>query len=224
MTIRRTLFRSIALAAAALGSVGIVTEDAHACGDAWVPEVQIDYRVDGIARAEKTYGKGRHVAAAASVIRMMPHAKNLEPKKSALVARAVRMLAVATARESGALPVAREVPGYAQGTWLGKTAEDRAKNLAWAIETLRKIDGIKKDDPAVKTDLAEALAKVDAHRAEARSVLEALAKKDLVATPEGYAVLAELRSSNGDAAGGKLALARCEAMAKESAICHGRRG
>lgn len=222
MTIRRTLARSIALAAA-LGSVSIVA-DAHACGDAWVPEIQIDYRIDGIARAEKTYGKGRHVAAAASVIRMMPHAKNLEPKKSTLVERAVRMLAVATARENGALPVAREVPRYAQGSWLGKTPEDRAENLAWAIETLRKIDGIKKDDPAVKTDLAEALAKVDAHRAEARSMLEALAKKDLVATPEGYAVLAELRSAGGDAAGGKLALTRCEAMAKEAAVCHGQRG
>jgi hypothetical protein len=224
MTIRRTLVHSIALAAAVLGSLCVVTEDAHACGDAWVPEIQIDYRIDGIARAEKTYGKGRHVAAAASVIRMMPHAKTLEPKKSVLVERGLRMLAVAAARENGALPVAREVPQYAQGTWLGKTAEDRAKNLAWAIETLRKIDGIKKDDPAVKTDLAEALAKVDAHRAEARSILEALAKKDLVATPEGYAVLAELRSSGGDAAGGKLALARCEAMAKETAVCHGERG
>jgi hypothetical protein len=223
MTIRRTLTRSIALTLAALGTIGVVTEDARACGGARMPEVEIDHRIDGIARAEKTYGKGEHVAAAASVIRMMPHAKNLDPKRSALVARAVRMLAVASARENGALPVGAEVPRYVQGTWLGKSEADRAKNLGWAVDTLRKLDSLKQDDPAIKTDLAEALAKVDAHRAEARTILEGLAKKDLIATPEAYAVLAELRRTAGDAAGGKLALARCEAMAKASAVCHGER-
>ena len=69
------------------------------------------------------------------------------------------------------------------------------------------------------TDLAEALAKVDSHKAEARGILEKLAKKDLIASPEGYAVLADLRQKAGDAKGQKLALQRCAAMATSQNVC-----
>ncbi len=203
-------------------AIGSVARDAHACGGAWVPyleENQVDYRVDGVARAEKSFDKGKVNAAAASVIRMMPQVRNMNAKKSKLVARAQRMLALALARTDGALPVAREVPGFVQGRWLGKTAKDRKANLDWAVKVLGAISKTKKDSPAAQTDLAEAMAHVDADKAQARRILEKLAKKDLVATPEGYAALASLRSESGDKSGGKLAMQRCKAMAGHPAAC-----
>jgi len=204
---------------AACAVAGSVSSEARACGGEWVPAVEVDHRPEGVARAEKALIKGQHAAAAAMVIRMMPHIKTLKAKNSTLVARAQRILAVATARNSGALPVGKEVPSYAQGTWLGKSAAQRTQNLEWAISTLRTINGIKKDDPSVQTELAEALARVDSHQAEARQILEKLAKKDLIASPEAYAALAQLRSAAGDEKGQKVALQRCEAMAKKASVC-----
>ncbi len=205
---------------AALAVMGSVSSEAKACGGEWVPAVEVDHRPEGVARAEKALNKGQSTQAAAMVIRMMPHVKDLKAKNSTLVARAQRILAVATARNNGSLPVSKEVPDYAQGTWIGKTAEARTQNLEWSIKALRDINQIKKDDPAVQTDLAEALAKVDSHKAEARDMLEKLAKKDLISTPEAYATLAQLRSKAGDTAGQKVALQRCESMAnKRAQVC-----
>lgn len=204
---------------AALAVSSGMSREAKACGGEWVPAVEIDHRPEGIARAEKALSKGQHAQAAAMVIRMMPHVADLKAKNSTLVARAQRILAVAVARNNGALPVGKEVPDYAQGTWLGKSEKHRALNLEWSIKALRSINEIKKDDPAVQTDLAEALAKVESHRAEGHALLEKLAKKDLVATPEAYATLATLRSQAGDAAGQKVALKRCESMAKAANVC-----
>jgi hypothetical protein len=180
---------------------------------------QVDHRPQGVARAEKSFEKGHSAGAAAAVIRMMPHARQLKAKSSPIVGRALRLLALGLARHDGALPVAREVPGYAQGKWLGKTAQERAANLDWAIGVLRELRQAKADDPARETDLAEALAKVDEHQTEARQLLESLAKRDLISTPEGYATLARLRRSAGDLPGGELALKRCEAMAKAAGAC-----
>lgn len=218
---KTNLTRSMLVLLGAL-AIGGVTKNAQACGGDWVPyleENQVDYRIDGVARAEKSFEKGKVNASAASVIRMMPHVRGLSAKKSKLVARAQRMLALAVARSDGALPMGRGVPKYAQGTWLGKTKKDRQANLEWAVKVLGKISKTKKDTPAAQTDLAEAMAHVDAHKGEARKILEKLAKKDLVATPEGYAALASLRAKSGDKSGGKLAMKRCRAMAGHPAAC-----
>ncbi len=215
------LTRSMLVLLGAL-SVGSVARTAHACGGAWVPyleENQVDYRVPGVARAEKTFDKGKINAAAASVIRMMPQVRDMNAKKSTLVARSQRILALAVARSDGALPIGRGIPKYIQGQWLGKTAKDKKANLAWAVKVLGTISKTKKNSPAAQTDLAEAMAHVDADKAQARSILEKLAKKDLVATPEGYAALASLRSESGDKSGGKLAMKRCQAMAGHPAAC-----
>lgn len=204
---------------AAFAVVGAAAADAKACGGEWVPAVEVDHRPEGVARAEKALNNGNSLAAAAMVIRMMPHVATLNPKKSTLVARAQRILAVATARSNGSLNVGKEVPDYAQGTWLGKTEKARSANLEWSIATLKKMNEIKADDPSVQTELAEALAKVDSHKAEAKQLLETLAQKDLIASPQGYATLAQLRSDAGDSAGQKVALKRCESMAKTSNVC-----
>jgi hypothetical protein len=218
MRIRRIVSKLLVVGLGTLAIAG-TTGEARACGGEWYPAIQVDHRIDGVARAEKAMAKGQHVAAAGMVLRMMPHIASLKQSSSPLVSRAIHTLAVATARSEGALPLAKELPHYAQGTWIGKSDRDRALNLEWSVGQLRTLHAAKKDDTSVETDLAEALSRVDAHKQEAREILERLAKRDLVASPEGYAALARLRKQAGDAAGTKLALERCQAMAEKGAVC-----
>ncbi len=218
----KLIAKSLILAAAAVGVAGTTSSQAQACGGAWVPivEEQIDWRVPGVARAEKQMDQGKSVDAAASVVRMMPHIKSLKmSEKKPLVNRAMRVLALSVARNDGRLDAAKQLPASIQDTWIGKTKEDRQANLAWASDVLRKTAERKQDDPQAQTELAEALARVDSTQKEAFQILDKLAQKDLIASPEGYATLAQLKSERGDQAGTKLALQRCEAMAKDKALC-----
>jgi len=215
-------FRKHTIGAVAMGvclGMGLVAQDARACGGEWYPEVSIDHRIHGVAQAEKALANGNRLAAAASVLRMMPHIKSLKSKPGSLVARAERVLAVALSRSQGALPVASEVPSEVLGAWRGAAEGESAANLAWSVTVLKRQSDTKADDVALKTDLAEAMARIPEQRAEARTILEDLAKRDLIASPEGYAALASLRSQSGDADGQKLALKRCEAMAKSQDAC-----
>ncbi|MEI9936335.1 MAG: hypothetical protein WDO69_03840 [Pseudomonadota bacterium] len=214
--------RGIQMVVVAMSVVTLLTSASSlACGGDWYPEVQIDPRIRGVAEAEKTLAKGNYLAAAGSVVRMIPQIEMLEAKRGRdpLVARAKRVLAVAIAREGGKLALEQEVPAEVLGHWLGKSKVDQGKNLAWSVNTLRHQLSLKKDDPGLTTELAEALAKLDGGQDEARSVLESLAARDLVASPQGYKVLAELRLQKGDQAGEQLAMKRCESMASGSKVC-----
>jgi predicted Zn-dependent protease len=95
--------------------------------------------------------------------------------------------------------------------------ENRRVNLVWSTNILKGLAAIKAGDPASRTDYAEALAKINA--AEAKTMLEDLARKDLLTTPYAYATLAALRASAGDAKGRDEALAKCATMAATKSIC-----
>jgi hypothetical protein len=179
----------------------------------------VDPRIRGVAQAEKALQSGKHLSAAASVLRMMPHIKTLKPKPSSLAGRAERVLAVALSRAGGALSVQSEVPREVLGAWAGVKEGEATSNVRWSVEVLERQSESKVDDMALKTDLAEAMARVPEQRQRARTILEDLAKRDLIASPEGYAALAMLRSQSGDADGQKVALKRCEAMAKNQDAC-----
>jgi len=200
--------------------LGLASRDAVACGGEWFPIVEVDPRIAGVARAEQALSDGRHTAAAGSVIRMIPHIKTLKGKPGSLVARAERVLAVALARSDAKLAVAREIPREISGTWLGKNEDERRSNIDFSIAVLRRQASQNADDSALRTELAEALALSVEHRGEAREILEELARRDLVSSPEGYRALALLRSAAGDSAGTDLAMRRCEAMSASKATCH----
>ena len=217
MSISKHGIRTVALAMSAVSFLSSVS--ALACGGEWFPEVQIDPRIHGVLEAEKSVAKGNYVAAAGSVVRMMPHLKTLDAKRDPLVARAERVLAVAIERSNGKLALEQEVPREYLGHWLGKSQLDQNKNMAWSVSTLRRQLTIKQDDPGVQTELGEALSKLDGGSEEARTLLESLASRDLVATPEGYKALAQLRLQNGDQVGQQLAMKRCESMAPSSKVC-----
>jgi hypothetical protein len=221
MTLSKIATRTLLVAVAALSATGTVVSNASACGGEWYPYVeieQIDYRPMVVGQAEKKIEDGKLQSAAGMIIRAMPHIKTLDPNKAKIVARAQRVLAVATIRNDGVLPIGDELPKRIQETWLGGTAEDQRVNLEWAVGSLEKIAESKQDDPALQTELAEGLAKLGKTES-AKTTLEGLAKKDLISSPEGWAALAELRATAGDEAGKQAAMKRCSAMAKQPEMC-----
>jgi hypothetical protein len=203
--------RTLALA---MSLIGLSTSASSlACGGDWYPEVQVDPRIHGVLEAEKSLTRGDYVAAAGSVVRMIPHIETLKGSHDPLVTRAERVLAVAIARSNGKLSLEQEVPSEVLGHWLGKTPTDHDKNLTWSVAALRSELAVKHDDPGISTDLGEALSKTEGGIDEARALLESLASRDLMASPEGYKALGELRLQKGDEAGQKVAMKRCESMA-----------
>jgi hypothetical protein len=207
--------------AATLALAGFVAAPtAHACGGGWWPEENVDYRIHGVAQAEKQLDKGNYEAAAGAVIRMIPHIKNYKgTSKDPIVRRALRVLAVATARTNGKLALKRELPFYLQGSWLGKDGAAQQTNLKWAVATLSKAAEDKKDDVVLEGDLALAMARTEGQKAEGIKRLEALAQKDLLTSPEAYAELAKVRAAKGDGDGRTAAIQRCKAMSDVADVC-----
>ncbi|WP_272428944.1 tetratricopeptide repeat protein [Polyangium jinanense] len=198
-----------ALGLAALAAIPAVSNDAAACGDVFIPE--IDHRIQGLANAEQTMRDGKIVASAQSIVRMFPEIRSINPGKDGMLQRAQRTLAVALVRADGGIDL--------DPTWRGKTPEQRQKNVAWAVAALERLREQRKNDPAVDTDLGEALAKVSGRKDEARSLLQGLADRDLMATPQGYATLGRLQNEAGNTTARDAAVQRCNTMAKDSSIC-----
>jgi len=199
----------LALGLVALAAVPSYSHDARACGDVFIPE--IDHRIQGLANAEKTMRDGKIVAAAQSIVRMFPEIRTINPGKDGMLGRAQRTLAIALVRADGGIDL--------DPTWRGKTQAERAKNVAWAVQALERLRQQRQNDPTVDTDLGEALAKVDGRHDEARGLLQGLADRDLVATPEGYATLGRLQDEAGNTSARDAAVKRCSTMAKDAAIC-----
>jgi hypothetical protein len=182
---------------------------ASACGNA-VNEV-VDTGAINIAAAEKALSEGRHAAAVVGVSKAFPSIKQTAVGQKPLSDRGLRILALAAVRTEGALNVVNVMKGT--------TAEEKAENLQFAIDTLRKLNARRTNNPSFQTDLGEALSKVPRFKAEAFKILDELAKKDLIASPEGYASLAKLRENLGDKDGAVAAVKRCSGMTKNPKMC-----
>jgi hypothetical protein len=182
---------------------------ADACGGAIFEASTHDVAVS-VANAERDLGKGKHVHAVSQVSDAFPGLKLYKPGTGRLADRALRITALAMVRNEG---------GITAGAFRGKTAEERAENLAWAAKTLTQLSEKRPNNPALETDLGEALSKVEPSRGEAVKILSRLADKDLLATPEGYAALAQLREKAGDKAGRDAALKRCASMSTAPGVC-----
>jgi hypothetical protein len=199
------------------GSMGKVS----ACGGGWWPTFEIDYRVAGIAIAEKDLAAGKYGTAAGAVIRMIPHIKGYKSAQSdAIINRSMRVLAVALARMKGDLSgIRKELPEELLAEFAGTSDAAHEGNIAWAVAALEGLQAAKKNDSTISTELGEAMAQLPAKHSAAKELLEKLAKADLLATPEGYRALAVLRAAAKDDAGRTEALERCKKMAADAAIC-----
>lgn len=195
----------------ALGVLGVGAADAGACENG--VEFAVDYQTPQIARAEKALKDGKHALAAVGVVQVFPTIKAIKPTHSPLAGRALRIMALVATRTGGAITVGKQ--------WQGSTPEDRRANLLWAVDTLRSLNKMQANKPALETDLAEALSKLDETKAEALSILNRLAGKDLITSAHGYAALAKLRDAAGNKEGSEAAAKKCESMAKDPGICRG---
>ena len=211
---RSTLVRLVS-ASILLLPFGIVgaPAPAEACGTGVYSVV--DYGAEAISSAEKTLSQGRIADAAKGVFTTFPRLKTTKPGAAPLTDRALRILALATVRSEGGLNV-KTGTGWKMA---GKTPEEKEGNLLFAIDTLRKLNEKRANSPSFQTDLAEALGTVPRYKAEALAILTQLAKKDLIASAEGYATLARLHEAMGESAPRDAAVKRCEGMTKTPKAC-----
>ena len=215
------LIRTTLAAAFATGVALSAMPDAQACGGGWWPEEElIDHRVGGVAQAERDLDAGRYDAAAGAVLRMIPHIQGYTQVKTSdpIIHRAMRVLAIATARKNGQLDIADEIPMALQ-SWVGGDNGEAEANLTAAVSLMKVVAETKPNDAVVEAELGETMVQVASHRAEGKAMLETLAEKDLLSSPEAFKTLAALRQADGDDTGRAAALARCEQVAKDAAIC-----
>jgi hypothetical protein len=168
--------------------------------------IEIDPRVSRLMLAERALRDGDAARGVREALAIFPRAAEEMEPKDLLLARASRIAAVAAVRLDGRIAGAT-------------TPAEREARRTWAVSYLRRLSLKRLQDATVLTDLAEALCRRPETRAEALRMLEHLASKDLVASPEGWAALAELRRAAGNTVGGDLARERCEKAAKVKAVC-----
>ena len=200
----------------------VPAEQVKACGGGWWPEIEIDHRIQGIARAEKDLAAGNYHASAGAVIRMIPHIKDYGAAPGdTIITRSMRVLAISMTRAGGDLTkIKGEIRRELHGSCLGATPDDQKANIEWAVRAFEALQKkAQANDPVLESELAEALALLPEGHARAKELLEKLAAKDLLPTPEGYRALAVLRAEANDEPGRAEALERCKKMAKDSAIC-----
>lgn len=186
-----------------------------------------DWESAAVAEAEKLLDEGNY-AKAVGVLLNVPVIKNGsagDPPKFRfddpdLDARALRVAAAAVVRSSGTISRGAfsrlSVNGHVR-------SGERDDQIAWAKEIFAGDYKVKLDDPSVSSLFAEALA-AEGRRVEARTILEDLAQRDLIADSYSWATLAALRNRAGDVAGRDAAFAKCRASAKRlmsSRVCAG---
>jgi hypothetical protein len=218
-SIKYKFIAALALTAA----FGAMIPEAEACGGGWWPGEsiqEIDYRPFGIAMAEKQLEGGKADDAAATVLRVIPHIQSYKTAvKDEVINRGLRVLAVAAARSNGEVDVAKQLDPYQREFISLKRDAKLSIDSEWTVAALRALADRNADDAVAQSELGEALASSAAHRDEGRQLLEKLAEKDLLTSPEAYKALATLRAVAGNEDGRIAALERCKAMAKDAAFC-----
>lgn len=168
-------------------AVTLTSHDVRACING--VEHRRDVQIKEIMTAERQVDHGHPQLAARTVLRYFPRIKKQRLRGNGLGARAARIMARSVVRTRGALHGGVLFPA--------ETEEQRAANFEWSLHVLRSFSVETPKDARATTDLAEAFALVAKHEGDAKRMLTDLEKRDLVATPHGYATLADLRERAG---------------------------
>ena len=176
---------------------------------------EVNWRVRVLVRAEKNLRRGRYARAAKFALRAYPGIRRVKAfkrsRRARLVRRAARLMAMAAIRKNGKLRMG--------SLWKGRTKAQRLDNLRWSTAILQQLIKRRPNDPQLKTNLAEGLARIPGQQDAAYEILAKLGKRDLVAGAHGYATLARLRKQRGDDAGALAAVRRCRKMTRNAKIC-----
>jgi hypothetical protein len=198
--------------------------DAEACGNAI--EIRVDPRTNAVAEAERLVGRGKPDEAVKRILAADGGFASAKVGSGPLADRALLVFAQAIARSDGRVGLGGGAPSE------GDHAASE-KNLAWAAAVTTGLSTKRTDDPSIASSHGEVLSRIPSREAEAKRVLEALEKRDVVASPFAYAALARLRGERAaaapafvrgplrslEAARREIELSRCRSMTQTPEIC-----
>jgi len=193
-------------------AAGAVAGDARAqsCGMGdvdWYSQERMN-----VATADDMLERGETQKAAWLLQRTWPRLHEAVPVASSLpqIAEGVRLMALAAVRSDGNVR-----SGLGWSSW---TPLERSLNVTWGVQRLRMLVKADPSSTIARTDLGEALSRSPGTREEARTILEALDASNAIATPEGFAALASIRSAAGDTSGAGFASAECQRRASNAVV------
>jgi hypothetical protein len=213
-------------AIALLGSVVLSSHDADACinetlrmGDPAVAKmVEAERLVDaGNTKDATSWVKSANAGFAKSKLGAGP-----------LSDRGLSVLVRAAIRSGGA-----DYLGHSSDT---PSAEEKSAALGWAAGLVKEMYEKQSSDPHMTSLFAESLVRSPREQPRVLKLLEPLEKADVLPSAYGYAALAKARAETAaekpaflrgplvalESGKRTLALARCERMVKDTAICEGR--
>jgi hypothetical protein len=194
---------ALPLAVLAAAAVATVTGDARAqsCGMGDIDWYGVEHI--NVSRADELLRQGEPQKAASLLQHMWPELHDAVPVASSIpvIADGVRLMALAAVRSDGNIK--------SELGWSSWTPRERSANVAWGVRRLRMLAAANPYSLEAKTDLGEALARSPSTREEGRDLLEDLDSTRSIATAEGYAALAFVRSQADDTRGAELAGADC---------------
>jgi hypothetical protein len=158
------------------------TDTARACGNGY--EYRVDRRVEYVSTAERLLNQGQAERAIQTLSRLYKNPSRLVPGRDQRLDRALRVLAAAVVRMEGQLSAKGEG---------AKSAQAVRANLNWATDILSTLYVRRQDDAALDTLRGEAFALNPDTRRQALTILSRLEADDRIASPQGYAALAQLR-------------------------------
>jgi hypothetical protein len=185
---------------------------ADACGHGIERVVKADPVVQSVGKAERLLAAGAYRAAVQEVLSTFPEALQADhrDRRQSLFERGQRVVALATVRSAGGVPLGAAMAGRAP-------AKQQAR-LAWAAVILR-LHNARDGGVLVTSELAEALAQRPAERAQARTLLAELGDLDLLPTARAWALLSTLEREHGDATAADRATRRCLEIAPTNGPC-----
>jgi hypothetical protein len=197
-----------------LVAVTAAEAECHACHNGVAYDLDRDVRA--VDRAERLLVRGDADQAMRVAHGAMSRMRRFAPRTSGeRVERAQRVIAVAVVRLSGRVDLQRHrAVEYT-------TEPQRVRNLEWARDLLARLEA-RNDDPRLTAEYAEALASIEASRADALRRLRELESRDLLPDSNAYRVLAELERAEGNRTVSDALVRTCETRARRSGVatCH----
>lgn len=169
-----------------------------------------------VIRAEKAFAKGDYRLAIQNAVgaksQLAKRATTYKTSKDAVLVRGAKIVAISTIRLNGKVTLDRRARS-------SKNKRNATKNITWATRTLEHLDSASKNDPELKTYLAQAYALNPKTRAKALDILTQLAKKDLLVDAHGFATLAQLHKAQKNTVAQHAAQKRCMAISSNNKLC-----